>query len=280
MDIEQLSKSQIILLTLLISFVTSIATGIVTVSLMDQAPPSVAQSVNRIVERTVERIVPAGQTASTVVTREKTVIVKESDLISQAVERTTPSVARLYLNNSDPKMFLGFGVVLDESGIVATDVDALGEIGDAEVALQDGTHVRAFVTMRDRSSGVAFLQAATTTKEGKTPVWKPATISVGTPRLGQTVITIAGKNISRIADGIITAIIPDQSDSSATQNVIETNIGGDSIMQGGLLINTDGEVIGMSTSAGRAASLGGFISSSVLLRQHAPAKDAAALPKQ
>src|SRR4029077_18213268 len=54
MDIEKLTKSQIVLLTLLVSFVTSIATGIVTVSLMDQAPPAIAQSVSRIVEHTVE----------------------------------------------------------------------------------------------------------------------------------------------------------------------------------------------------------------------------------
>ena len=85
MDIEHLSKSQIVLLTLLVSFVTSIATGIVTVSLMDQAPPAIAQTVNRIVERTVEKAVPLGQAASTVVTTEKTVVVKESDLIVQAV---------------------------------------------------------------------------------------------------------------------------------------------------------------------------------------------------
>ena len=51
MDMEELSKSQIILLTLLVSFVTSIATGIVTVSLMNQAPPAIAQTVNRIIER-------------------------------------------------------------------------------------------------------------------------------------------------------------------------------------------------------------------------------------
>ena len=35
---ENLTKPQIILLTLLVSFVTSIATGIVTVALMNQAP--------------------------------------------------------------------------------------------------------------------------------------------------------------------------------------------------------------------------------------------------
>ena len=39
---EHLNKQQLILLTLLISFVTSIATGIVTVSLMDQAPQGAA----------------------------------------------------------------------------------------------------------------------------------------------------------------------------------------------------------------------------------------------
>ena len=53
MEMEKLNKSQIVLLTLLVSFVTLIATGVVTVSLMDQAPPAIAQTVNRIVERTV-----------------------------------------------------------------------------------------------------------------------------------------------------------------------------------------------------------------------------------
>ena len=105
MDIEHLSKSQIILLTLLVSFVTSIATGIVTVSLMEQAPPSISQSVNRIVERTVEKVVPGSQTAS-VITREKTVVVKESELIPQAVEYISPSVARVYSSSSDVPLFL------------------------------------------------------------------------------------------------------------------------------------------------------------------------------
>src|ERR1700690_30511 len=123
MDIEQLSKSQIILLTLLTSFVTSIATGIVSVSLMDQAPPVVAQTVNRVVEHTVEKVIPSGQTAASTVTTEKTVVINQSDAISQAVQKATPSVVRLYAS-SDPTQFIALGTVLNSTGMIVTDSDA------------------------------------------------------------------------------------------------------------------------------------------------------------
>ena len=262
MDIEQLSKSQIVLLTLLVSFMTSIATGIVTVSLMEQAPPVIAQTVNRVIERTVETVAPAktGQTAATVVTQEKTVIVKEQDLISQAIERITPSLVRVY-TTQETKTFLGIGLVLDASGTVITDSSALGEQSEVHLTLADDTQVRAFVSRRDKDTGIAYLTAATSTEE--TPIqWKPVSIATGHAVLGDVIVAISGKTVSRIADGLVTSIPPASEDSAP---MIDTNIATDSILDGSPIINTDGTVVGISTSVSRAANASRFIAASVLL---------------
>ena len=265
MDIEHLSKSQIVLLTLLVSFVTSIATGIVTVSLMEQAPPSISQNVNRIIERTVEKVAPGSQAAS-VITQEKTVVIKESQLISKAVELVKPSVVRVYSSSSDVPLFLGFGVVIDSSGTVASDSDILGENADAVITSFDGTRARAFVTSRDASSGIAFFTPVATSSDGKPISWKSAAIAAQKPAMGQIVVAFSGKNIFRIADGIMTALIPQESANTPRADVIDTSISASAILPGGILINTDGEVVGMSTGISRMVSAGGFISSSALVK--------------
>ena len=261
MEIEELSKSQIILLPLLVSFVTSIATGIVTVSLMDQAPPAIAQTVNRVIERTVEKVVPNSQTASTIVTQEKTVIVKETELISQAVEKASASVVRLYTTEEkDPKL-LGLGVVIDSGGGIVSDVEALGEVTEVEVTLKDGSRVRATVSTKKDESGFVFLQATSTS--GKTNIeWRPAGISSDRVVLGQTVVALAGKSITRIASGIVTAV--------PSEGRIDTDILSTTILFGTPLINTNGDVVGISTNISREDSASGFVAASLLIASPEP----------
>lgn len=259
MDIEQLSKSQIVLLTLLVSFVTSIATGIVTVSLMDQAPPSVAQTVNRVIERTVQQVVPSQQSAAAVVTQEKTVVVSESDLISQAVSRFSPSTVRLYSSASDTPAFLGLGVVLDASGIIATDASALSDVVDVVAELSDSSEVRAFVTSRDEKNGIAYLTSSTSTMKGGVPAWKPASVAAQGPLLGASVVVIAGKTTSRIASGIVTSLSPVSKGSSV--QVIDSDISASSVLPGSPLIDTGGALLGISTSVSKSVSSSAFVSS-------------------
>jgi len=223
---------------------------------MDQAPPAISQTVNRVIEHTVEKVVPTGQSAATVVTQEKTVIVKETELISQAVEKASQSIVRIYDPEKENPDLLGMGIVIDAQGGIVTDAAALGDYGSAVVSLPDGTKVRAFVTERDAKTSFAFLRA-TTSKDTPSIVWKPAAISSGNVVLGQTVVALAGKSVTRIASGIVTAI--------PGEHIIDTDIADASILHGSPLINTSGDVIGMRTGVSRAASASGFVFASLLI---------------
>ncbi|PIR83692.1 hypothetical protein COU18_03375 [Candidatus Kaiserbacteria bacterium CG10_big_fil_rev_8_21_14_0_10_51_14] len=270
MNIEELSKSQIILLTLLVSFVTSIATGIVTVSLMDQAPPAVAQTVNRIIERTVEKVVPAGQTAATVVTQEKTVVVKESQLISKAVELVSASTVRLYSRGETP-VFLGLGVVVNSGGTIVADSGMWSEgVADTVAELPDQTKIHASVTKNDAAagSGFVFFSTATTTTEGKPVKWTPIAIASGQPMLGETVVVLAGQATARVAAGIVTML--DSSTATDTPKIIETDVSADAIIAGSPLFDSDGSLLGLSTGVSRATSPSGFISAAILLKSAVP----------
>ena len=51
---EDLTKQQMVLLTVLVSFVCSVATSIMIVSLLTDTAPAVSQTINRIVEKTID----------------------------------------------------------------------------------------------------------------------------------------------------------------------------------------------------------------------------------
>jgi hypothetical protein len=267
MDLNQLTPSQIVLLTLLVSFVTSIATGIVTVSLMEQAPGAITQTVNRVVERTVEKVVPSGQEAS-VAAVEKTVIVKESDLIAAAVEKTAPSIVRLFTTTKDAQggeteVFLGFGIVADKDGLIVTDAAILPESGVVSVKQSDGTMAGAALVSREEG-GVALLQdSATTTEDART--WTPAKFASGKPSLGAVVIGISGRSSTRIGDGIITTL-PDNAGTTTAPAILETNVPSGAIAFGSALVNVNGEIEGISTLTSRAAAENAFIAAETIMR--------------
>lgn len=267
MDIEQLNKSQIILLVLLVSFVTSIATGIVTVSLMEQAPPALTQTVNRVVERTVEKVVPASQTGAAVTT-ETTVVVKEADLIVESVKKISPSLVKLHTKSAEPG-FLGLGVVISSEGDIVTDSATVGDIKNIIVELSQGSRVNAVFVSRDDVSGTSIFKAESTTSDAVTVQFTPALLALDTPPLGQTIVVLSGKSIPRIADGLVTAHIPQ---SEGKKPVIDTNVSADFVMGGSPLVNTDGSLVGVSTSISRASSPGAFVPSAVLVRESTPAQ--------
>ena len=260
MDMEELTKSQVVLLTLLVSFFTSMATGVVTVSLMTKSPSSsVTETVNRIITNTIEKTLPSSQTAATVVTQQKTVVVNQSDALAAAIQKATPSLVRLYSHNSDTPTFWGLGVVLTSGGIIVSDSAALGDAAEATVHTANGTSVRVFVTSRDKTNGLAFLQVATST-DIKTLVTAapPANALSSTPALGASVFALAGKSTTRVGSGIITSITPA---TAGTSQTFETSISNDTSLFGSPLYDINGNLVGISTGVSREGSASDFISS-------------------
>ena len=207
---ENLTKHQLILVALLISFVTSIATGIVTVSLMDQAPKGVTQTINRIVEKTVERVVTEPKKASETV--KETIIVKEEDRIVEAIEKNAKSAVRIYktipaIGAEIPlKTFVGLGIIISKEGDIVTDKSVISSSDSYVVVLNNEKEYDVKLASLKENNLVAFLKIVPKEKEIISLI--PAILANSdTLKLGQTVISLGGKLRNGVSVGIITSFV-------------------------------------------------------------------------
>lgn len=262
MDIEHLTKSQIILLTLLVSFMTSIATGIVTVSLLQQAPPPVTQTINRVVERTVERVIETkkDKTGNTV-TNEKTVVVKETDLISAAVKSALPSVVAIYKLptpsaetpvseattpspetqtaapvNPEP-IFVGRGVFIDGKTIV-TDAALLEEGVLYSITLVTSGATAAVASIEKKNAVALLFVEENIGKSIKSE-------DLTKMQLGETLVELAGESRVRVSTGIISDI-----ERTADGAVRTISISGAEGAAGSPITSLNGLLIGINTKSG------------------------------
>jgi len=265
---ESLNKQQLILLALLVSFVTSIATGIVTVSLMDQAPPGVTQTINRVVEKTIERVVqePSKQAAA-VVTKE-TVVVKADDAIISAIEKNTGSIVRIKeITGEGISNFAGLGLVVSREGLIAADISVAYRKTDAagntiaesyQGVFLDGRVFPLNIVFSNQSAGLLFLSPIVQDKEKGVYRFAPPQFSVAELKLGQAAVAISGDATNSVSTGIISSLVhrtvskAADAGTSATPEAIKelvaikTDIRSSDLVLGSILLNLSGAVIGMN----------------------------------
>ena len=237
---EHLTKQQIILLALLVSFVSSIATGIVTVSLLGQSTPAVTQTINRVVERTIEKVSPSATTTT------ETIIVKDDQAIVDAIAKASKSVVRLVAGGNT----VALGAIISSGGSIAAVVEPNARITHAR--LEGGNSVAVNEVSRDADTGLTLFQAEQSADPRSARVYAPAALAgPATVKLGQSVIAIGGRETPMVATGII---------SSIREGRIATNIKDTDFDSRGILVNLLGEVVGMKDLSTENA----FISSSNL----------------
>ena len=288
MNLEELNTSQIILLTLLTSFVTSIATGIITVSLVNQAPPVVTDTIHKVIEKTVEKVVP-GEQKTTVIEKINTVIVSPEDFVMNAVAENLESLTRIFtLDEKGEKQFVGSGVILSKTGHILADKDDFVVVTktDKETSSKTttenkkeyfisykGQDIKLVADTFDFSGNLICLtpQLATDAKE---IVFKPIVIgNANNLKLGQAVVAIGGEETNIVLTGIISNLIRDkvlvksvkevpastdeQNKTEETKKaeleyeiiITQINTNLEEQIPMKLLLNLDGEVIGVKSVA-------------------------------
>jgi S1-C subfamily serine protease len=243
---EDLNKTQLILITLLVSFVTSIATGIITVSLLQEAPPSVTQTINRIVQQTVEKVVPTDGSSTKEV---KTVVVKEEDLVIDAINKNAKNIVRIKDETvvDGVSSFYGIGFLISKEGIMVSDRrENVSKATTYLATFADGATFQMKVFAIDEGAGLVFFQIIKDPKKSL-----PTNISVLASKdlqLGQTVISIEGESKNIVSIGRVVSLDFDDSVTPKTLSWIETDIISKTTVTGGPLVNLSGEVVGIRSS--------------------------------
>jgi S1-C subfamily serine protease len=230
MDIQELNKPQLLLLAVFLSFVTSIATGITTVTLMEQAPVSVTAPINRVVQQTVEKIVQVEGKTSV-----QTVIVKEEDLVVDAIEKNKSAlftITREILGPEDKYIEIGVGrgFIVSNSDVLAADAFLIPNDGNYYVKGDSGKFKAKFMVAD--TSGVTFLKIGAPLDEKNKLVYTlPTFADFSKMKIGQKILMVGSSISSFMFEG----------NKNLRLNVSKSN-------GGGIVLNLDGEVLGMALS--------------------------------
>ena len=266
---EHLTKQQIVLLTLFTTFVTSIATGIVTVSLMDQAPPAATGTIERVIEQTVNQVasgVTGDQNAASASASAAALFANSAlgngnmfqnplEAVANATAIAQRSLVRIKLLSdvnaglgaTDNSKITGLGIVVSKSGLIVTDKSTIAVQGNYVAVLPDGHSLPVVVLQSQNNGDIVFLLAqmpTATTTETFTPIAFAPTTGANAPALGSAVIALSGTDSTTVNQGIIKKINTDAS-SSPTSYV--TSIDPMQTLVGSPLFDLSGNIVGLQT---------------------------------
>ncbi len=236
---EHLTKQQIVLLTLLVSFMTSISTGIVTVSLMDQAPASVTRTINQVIEKTIQQASPQNASVGTV-------SINVDDQLAAVTSAIASSTVKI--QNSNTNAVVGLGLIISKKGLIITDKSIIDQNQSYSVVMIDGTVVPVSIgTLYSNNvqtdgqndsqynNSVVFL-SPTLNFPGTAPIiFNPIQVS-SKYSLGQKIFSLAGTSDLVLGDGLINEI---------SSSSIGTSINSQNKAIGSPLFDIQGNVIGI-----------------------------------
>lgn len=278
---DNLTKTQLILLVLLVSFVTSLVTGIVSVSLVSQNALSPIQTISRVIEKVSEpQQTPVIQNA---LPSEEELIVRLVKNVSPAVvsvvaARDIPVIEQYFINLFGDNEFLipqyrqkgterrqissGTGFFVSADGLIVTNRHVVEDAAaDYSVVTNDGKKIAVKVLARDPVRDIAVLKV-----EGTKHAFIPLGNSDGL-NVGQTVVAIGnalGEFQNTVSVGVISGLRRTvvasglSSGPEILSQVIQTDAAINPGNSGGPLLDLAGRVIGINVAMAQGAENIGF----------------------
>jgi hypothetical protein len=231
---EHLTKQQIVLLTLLVSFVTSLSTGIVTVSLMDQAP-TVTHTVNQIIEKTIQS---SPQSAAVGV-----VSINVEDQVATAVSAVASSTVRI--RHAGNGSTVALGLIVSKNGLIMTAKNSIDTTQSYEAVLADGSIVSLTLNTlyptqasSQTDTSVIFLTPTTNLANGLPVMFTPIR-ATNTYSVGQKIFSLGYAPQLSLSDGLIEQI---------GTSTVSTSIAAEAKnMPGSPLFDIQGNIVGIQT---------------------------------
>lgn len=253
---EDLTKQQLVLLTVLVSMVCSIATSVSVVALLTDTQPVVTQTINSIVEKTIEKVVPGAVSPIIVKDTKPTVILSENEKMINAVQENLGKIVVIRERNKEGVSAtstdkIGIGTVVGLGGLIVVDSYTMGERTECLVFV--GNKYRtAKKVFSDNALHIIFLQVDDVIKDDKNTEginFNPVAYYIGDITLGLPLIALGGENGKSILRGNVSEI-PDE--KSTTIGVGDMNI--PLSYRGGVVFGLDGKVVGIILSVGNGVS--------------------------
>ncbi|MFA5933937.1 MAG: serine protease [Candidatus Paceibacterota bacterium] len=247
MDLEELTKTQLVLLAILISFVSAIVVGITIVTLMQQEPKPVTQTINRVIQQTIEKAVPGES-------KTQTIIVKEEDLIVDAIDKNSKNLVSIKtpaVDANTPVATLASGIAISADGLVVTDSHVIDEKGIYTIT--EGVDVYNADVVKIDPRGFAILRAK---KDGGLKNFSFSILTDSSAlKIGQSLIVLGGEQIlSGIFTGFGEQKIPgtDEKAEPITYKTLKTSIAIPKSYIGSPIIDSNGKIAGFVTGTENA----------------------------
>src|SRR3989338_4240974 len=238
---ENMTKYQFILLVLLVSFMTALVTGIVSVTLMNQAPPPITQTIQKVIERSIG-VAPLTPLQIDEMKQLEISATARDVLIGDIVSRVSPSVVGIVAS----QVSAGSGFFISKDGLILTNKHVVDDIAaEYTVVTSGGKKLPAKVLARDSLNDIVVLKV-----EGTNYPF----VTLGdsdSVRMGQTAIIIgntSGEFKNSVSVGIISGfsrLLP-VSGSEDSNSTIQTDVTVNLRNSGGPLLNLKGEVVGLN----------------------------------